>query len=323
MYTNTMKKRFLSIPEVAEKLGVTHETVKNYVKYGALKAKNIGGWQRIDGNTLDALFDSLSEVADMEKNIAGLKKEYYEQRNTRREMLKTIEEDNSLLYLMRRTDLDKSLLQAIAYTVGHGIINDRNMQILLKFICDGSIAEISKEYDLQPERIRQILEKCFMILKHKVTYSDIASENRELKENVNAMSHELKSLKEENDELKAQNSILSGVELPKDSSELTQNDRKLCAFLDKRVYDSRIALRYHGCFRLLGIETFGDLVAHSAYDLLKVRNLGKKGVYNIEEELAVVGLSLGMDTSGIRRKYAIYLAEKQLENKKKEEVKSA
>lgn len=304
-------------------MGVTDETVKNYVKYGALKARNIGGWQRIDGNTLEALFDSLSEVAEMEKKIAELNKEYYKMRNSRQEMLKTIEEDNSLLYLMRRTDIDKSLLQAIVYTVGHGIINDRNLQMVLMFISCGSIAQLTEEYGVQPERVRQILEKCFMILKHRVSYSDIAKENKELKESVDAISHELKSLKEENEDLKVCNMILSGVEMPEDSTVFTREDRELCSYLDKSVFDLRVAVRYHSCFKLMGIETVGDLISYNGYDLLKMRNLGKKGVHYIERELAGLGLSLGMDTSAIRRKYAIYLAEKQLKRKKEEEVKSA
>jgi DNA-directed RNA polymerase subunit alpha len=45
------------------------------------------------------------------------------------------------------------------------------------------------------------------------------------------------------------------------------------------------------------VETLGDLVTFNKSDLMKFRNFGKKSLTELDELVAVKGLSFGMDTA--------------------------
>jgi DNA-directed RNA polymerase subunit alpha len=45
------------------------------------------------------------------------------------------------------------------------------------------------------------------------------------------------------------------------------------------------------------VETVADLVSYTKADLMKFRNFGKKSLTELEELVAHLGLSFGMDTT--------------------------
>lgn len=63
-------------------------------------------------------------------------------------------------------------------------------------------------------------------------------------------------------------------------------------FLARPVRDLELSIRSENCLLRGGILTIGDLVARSREDLLKIRNLGKISLREIEEKLEKAGLSL-------------------------------
>jgi DNA-directed RNA polymerase subunit alpha len=64
------------------------------------------------------------------------------------------------------------------------------------------------------------------------------------------------------------------------------------AFLARPVRDLELSIRSENCLLRGGILTIGDLVGRSRDDLLKIRNLGKISLREIEEKLEKAGLSL-------------------------------
>ena len=67
--------------------------------------------------------------------------------------------------------------------------------------------------------------------------------------------------------------------------------------LQKRLVDMGLSVRALNCLKSADVETLGELVVYNKTDLLKFRNFGKNSLTELDEMLASLNLSFGMDTS--------------------------
>lgn len=65
--------------------------------------------------------------------------------------------------------------------------------------------------------------------------------------------------------------------------------------LKTSLEDLDLSVRAYNCLKAAKINTLGELVQYEMHELLKFRNFGKKSLVEIEELLAVKGLTFGMD----------------------------
>lgn len=67
--------------------------------------------------------------------------------------------------------------------------------------------------------------------------------------------------------------------------------------LKKKLVDINLSVRALNCLKAANVETLGDLVQYNKSELLKFRNFGKKSLNELEELLAGMNLSFGIDIS--------------------------
>jgi DNA-directed RNA polymerase subunit alpha len=58
-----------------------------------------------------------------------------------------------------------------------------------------------------------------------------------------------------------------------------------------------LSVRALNCLKAAEVETVADLVSYTKADLMKFRNFGKKSLTELEDLVAHLGLSFGMDTT--------------------------
>ena len=66
------------------------------------------------------------------------------------------------------------------------------------------------------------------------------------------------------------------------------------------IHELELSIRSENCLLRGGIQTVGDLLRHSRDDLLKIRNLGKKSLTEIEAKIAACGYSLANSKPGAK-----------------------
>ncbi len=62
--------------------------------------------------------------------------------------------------------------------------------------------------------------------------------------------------------------------------------------LEMTIEDLDLSVRAFNCLKRAGINTVGELVQRNQEDMMKVRNLGKKSLEEVEQKLQALGLSL-------------------------------
>lgn len=67
--------------------------------------------------------------------------------------------------------------------------------------------------------------------------------------------------------------------------------------LKTKLVDMNLSVRALNCLKSADVETLGELVVFNKNDLLKFRNFGKKSLTELDEFLASLNLSFGMDIS--------------------------
>ena len=67
--------------------------------------------------------------------------------------------------------------------------------------------------------------------------------------------------------------------------------------LKTKLVDMELSVRALNCLKSADVETLGELVVFNKTDLLKFRNFGKKSLTELDELLANLNLSFGMDIS--------------------------
>ncbi len=71
-----------------------------------------------------------------------------------------------------------------------------------------------------------------------------------------------------------------------------QEDDKKEKVLEMTIEDLDLSVRAFNCLKRAGINTVAELVQRNQEDMMKVRNLGKKSLEEVEQKLVALGLSL-------------------------------
>jgi DNA-directed RNA polymerase subunit alpha len=62
--------------------------------------------------------------------------------------------------------------------------------------------------------------------------------------------------------------------------------------LEMTIEELDLSVRSYNCLKRAGINTVEELTQRTAEDMMKVRNLGKKSLEEVQQKLAALGLSL-------------------------------
>jgi DNA-directed RNA polymerase subunit alpha len=65
--------------------------------------------------------------------------------------------------------------------------------------------------------------------------------------------------------------------------------------LDMSIEELDLSVRSYNCLKRAGINTVGELIMKTEEDMMKVRNLGKKSLEEVDEKLSLLGLALRKD----------------------------
>lgn len=87
------------------------------------------------------------------------------------------------------------------------------------------------------------------------------------------------------------------LEVPEetDADEFDEEVLKMRQLLKSKLVDMELSVRALNCLKSAEVETLGDLVKFNKNDLLKFRNFGKKSLTELDDLLARLNLSFGMD----------------------------
>ena len=69
-------------------------------------------------------------------------------------------------------------------------------------------------------------------------------------------------------------------------------DDKKEKVLEMTIEELDLSVRAYNCLKRAGINTVAELVQRNQEDMMKVRNLGKKSLEEVEQKLLGLGLSL-------------------------------
>lgn len=82
-----------------------------------------------------------------------------------------------------------------------------------------------------------------------------------------------------------------------DNEEFDEEVLHMRQLLKTKLVDMDLSVRALNCLKSAEVETLGELVVFNKTDLLKFRNFGKKSLTELDELLANLNLSFGMDIS--------------------------
>ena len=154
------------------------------------------------------------------------------------------------------------------------------------------------KYEVQNERVGQKTdyEKIVMnVSTNGVVVPDIAVAEaaKLLREYFDIVVQELRKLNPSAPELAddENTTTVSGENISGESADKKEEN----SLLSKGVRELELSIRSENCLLRGGIHTIGDLVSRSKDDLLKIRNLGKISLREIEEKMAKYGIALSDD----------------------------
>ena len=81
------------------------------------------------------------------------------------------------------------------------------------------------------------------------------------------------------------------------NEEFDEEVLRMRQLLKTRLVDMELSVRALNCLKSAEVETLGELVTYNKNDLLKFRNFGRKSLTELDDLLARLNLSFGMDTS--------------------------
>jgi len=290
--------RLISRSEAAMLLDVDRQTISNWVEKGLLKGHLVDNHLKIDKATIEKYFDTLSDLAFIEKRISAAKRDL---QLAERELSKNLDDTRSAIHLLGKgvpAYLLNEIFSSIIEACGEDVLVEREKVILTMLLEGKSAEDVAYDYGLTRTRIMQIASQAIRKLATVKSYSDLRKENKQLTFESNNFPIVVQSFHNRIKELEHINNINTA---PVSEYDYLLGDKggTFTTLMSTRVVDLRISVRALNCLKAADIDTLGDLVRKTKTDLLKYRNFGKKSLTELDDLLDSLNLNFGMDVDAI------------------------
>ncbi len=290
--------RLLSRDEAALLLDVTPQTISNWVEKGVLKGHFVDRLLKIDKATVEKYFDTLSDLAFIEKRIFAAKRDL---QLAEKELEKNLDDTRSAIHLLGKgvpAHLLNEIFSAIIEASGDDVLKEREKTILTMLLEGKDVEFVAEEYGLTRSRIMQIVSHAVRKLATVKTFSELRREYKQLVFDNANFQNVIEALQNRIKKLERINNI--------DTAPVSEYDYLLgdkggtfTAMMNTPVYDLDISVRSLNCLKGADVDTLYDLVKCNKTDLMKFRNFGKKSLTELEDLLENLHLHFGMDVDAI------------------------
>lgn len=290
--------RLLSRDEAALLLDVTPQTISNWVEKGVLKGHFVDRLLKIDKATIEKYFDTLSDLAFIEKRIFAAKRDL---QLAEKELEKNLDDTRSAIHLLGKgvpAHLLNEIFSVIIEASGDDVLKEREKTILTMLLEGKDVEFVAEEYGLTRSRIMQIVSKAVRKLATVKTFSELRREYKQLVFDNANFQNVIEALQNRIKKLERINNI--------DTAPVSEYDYLLgdkggtfTALMNTPVYDLEISVRSLNCLKGADVDTLYDLVKCNKTDLMKFRNFGKKSLTELEDLLESLHLHFGMDVDAI------------------------
>ncbi len=290
--------RLLSRDEAALLLDVTPQTISNWVEKGVLKGHFVDRLLKIDKATIEKYFDTLSDLAFIEKRIFAAKRDL---QLAEKELEKNLDDTRSAIHLLGKgvpAHLINEIFSVIIEASGDDVLKEREKTILTMLLEGKDVEFVAEEYGLTRSRIMQIVSHAVRKLATVKTFSELRREYKQLVFDNTNFQNVIEALQNRVKKLERINNI--------DTAPVSEYDYLLgdkggtfTAMMNTPVYDLGISVRSLNCLKGADVDTLYDLVKCNKTDLMKFRNFGKKSLTELEDLLESLHLHFGMDVDAI------------------------
>ncbi len=290
--------RLLSRDEAALLLDVTPQTISNWVEKGVLKGHFVDRLLKIDKASIEKYFDTLSDLAFIEKRIFAAKRDL---QLAEKELEKNLDDTRSAIHLLGKgvpAHLLNEIFSAIIEASGDDVLKEREKTILTMLLEGKDVEFVAEEYGLTRSRIMQIVSHAVRKLATVKTFSELRREYKQLVFDNTNFQNVIEALQNRIKKLERINNI--------DTAPVSEYDYLLgdkggtfTAMMNTPVYDLDISVRSLNCLKGADVDTLYDLVKCNKTDLMKFRNFGKKSLTELEDLLESLHLHFGMDVDAI------------------------
>lgn len=155
----------------------------------------------------------------------------------------------------------------------------REKKIMQAFFNGDRISNIAEELELSRERVRQIVVKAIRKFNYAIKeLADLKQENNSLKEEIKNVKMQL---------------------IMQEGEEEEQSEDVPPSVFSIRLVNCNLPVRVLNVTKAADIDTIGDLVQYSKFEMVKFRNFGKKSLMQLDEFIHEMGLEWGMDKAKI------------------------
>lgn len=262
--------------DAAAFLGVDPQTITNWVNKGLLGGYNDKSSKRfwVNADDVKKYSEKYKMLSVSEDLLDREQKELLASERKVNAKIQMLMHDTLNVSSFSYDKIGGSLCTLLELTSQGGM---REKKIMQAFFIGDRISNIAEEFELSRERVRQIVIKA--IRKFNYAIADLKQENNSLKEEIKNVKMQLIMQEGEKEE-----------EQPEDVPP---------SVFSIRLVNCNLPVRVLNVTKAADIDTIGDLVQYSKFDMVKFRNFGKKSLMQLDEFIHVMGLEWGMDKAKI------------------------
>lgn len=284
--------KWIKIAEAAAISGFSRQTIRNWIDGGVLPKKMIRGIFYVDKDMLMKVLDDAGDVEDARSKLEELKTTYIKESEEYKQLISFHRDKVALNRYLSicvnsgvRTQFFRNVVSMLEVT---GVLDCREGDFLTKLLEGEDFSAIGNKYGLNRERVRQIADKAIRKSNDLSAIKKLYAENIDLKQQNNVLKAEIEVLRKRAQVIEA--------EVSKEELHELEGLRQWFAI---RLVDCEISVRALNILKSEGIDTIGDLCRLNRLDYLRFRNAGKKTLIELENFLASMNLSFGMDVDSI------------------------
>ena len=277
-----MAAKLISIQEAAKLLGITPQSVRNWINSGYIKGHKVGDHLVVNRETIEQYFDSLKDLAHLEKSVHDKTEQLLEE---------NLKLDNEIIDILESRDklegARRGLFRWIAQYAtmsSFGLFTEKQQTLYREMMTMGNSEYVAKKLGITRSRVIDIFLNCLKIIaqtinlkKDKEKWEKLEKENQQLKFLTATLRQELEDLKDSK---------------PVEPKKFKTEEELLNDKLNTSIYNFAFSIRAIHVLEGVGCKTLGDVKNLQKGDLRNIPNCGLKTIKDIEEVLEANGLSL-------------------------------